>query len=66
MFNYCFSDILRKVIAQQVAATMVLPNKLPIVLSNEIAAHIVKLPEPEVSVNYLFIYILLVINHNYC
>jgi len=47
---FCFSDIIRKVIAQQVAALMVLPNKLPIVLSNEIAAHIVKLPEPEVSV----------------
>lgn len=29
---------------------MVLPNKLPIVLSNEIAAHVVKLPEPEVSI----------------
>jgi len=41
---------LRKVIAQQVAALMVLPNKLPIVLSNEIAAHVVKLPEPEVSI----------------
>jgi hypothetical protein len=46
---YCCSDVLRKVISQQVAATMVLPNKLPIVLSNEIATHIVKLPEPEVS-----------------
>uniref|UniRef100_A0A2S2QJV6 Extended synaptotagmin-2 n=1 Tax=Sipha flava TaxID=143950 RepID=A0A2S2QJV6_9HEMI len=41
------NDVLRKVISQQVAATMVLPNKLPIVLSNEIATHIVKLPEPE-------------------
>ncbi|XP_025204674.1 extended synaptotagmin-2 [Melanaphis sacchari] len=41
------NDILKKVIAQQVAALMVLPNKLPIVLSNEIAAHVVKLPEPE-------------------
>lgn len=28
---------------------MVLPNKMPIVLSNEIATHVVKLPEPEVS-----------------
>lgn len=28
---------------------MVLPNKLPIVLSNEIPTHVVKLPEPEVS-----------------
>jgi len=43
--------VLKKVISQQVAATMVLPNKLPIVLSNEIAAHVVKLPEPEVSKN---------------
>lgn len=47
---FCSSDIIRKVIAQQVAALMVLPNKLPVVLSNEIATHIVKLPEPEVSV----------------
>jgi len=40
--------VLRKVISQQVAATMVLPNKLPVVLSNEIPTHVVKLPEPEV------------------
>lgn len=42
--------MLRKVIAQQVAAMMVLPNKLPIVLSNDIAKQVVKLPEPEVGV----------------
>lgn len=46
--TFCFSDILRKVISQQVAALMVLPNKLPIVLSKDIPTHIVKLPEPEV------------------
>lgn len=33
---------------------MVLPNKLPIVLSNDIAHHVVKLPEPEVSAMIVF------------
>lgn len=46
---FYYSDILRKVISQQVAAAMVLPNKLPIVLSNDLAPQLVKLPEPEVS-----------------
>jgi len=36
---------------------MVLPNKLPIVLSNEIAAHVVKLPEPEVSTSIDYKYL---------
>ncbi|VVC33371.1 Hypothetical protein CINCED_3A007280 [Cinara cedri] len=41
------NDILQKVISQQVAALMVLPNKLPIVLSKDVPTHVVKLPEPE-------------------
>ncbi|XP_050541357.1 extended synaptotagmin-3 [Daktulosphaira vitifoliae] len=41
------NDVLRKVIAQQVSALMVLPNKIPIVLSNDVPTHHVKLPEPE-------------------
>ncbi|XP_050422686.1 extended synaptotagmin-3 isoform X2 [Adelges cooleyi] len=41
------NDVLRKVITQQVSALMVLPNKIPIVLSNDIAPQLVKLPEPE-------------------
>lgn len=43
------SDILRKVIIEQIASFMVLPNKLPITLSDEIPAVALKMPEPEVS-----------------
>lgn len=43
------SDILRKIIVEQVAAIMVLPNKLPIVLSDGVPALSLKMPEPEVS-----------------
>lgn len=41
------SDILRRIIVEQVAALMVLPNKLPIILSDEIEALCLKMPEPE-------------------
>lgn len=41
------SDILRRIIIEQVAAFMVLPNKLPIILSEEIEALSLKMPEPE-------------------
>lgn len=41
------SDILRRIIVEQVAAFMVLPNKLPIILSDEIEALSLKMPEPE-------------------
>ncbi|XP_035781378.1 extended synaptotagmin-2-like isoform X1 [Anopheles albimanus] len=41
------SDILRKIIVDQVAAIMVLPNKLPIVLSDGVPALSLKMPEPE-------------------
>lgn len=47
--------MLRKIIVEQVAAIMVLPNKLPITLSNEVAASTLKMPEPEViSIKYFF------------
>ncbi|KAJ1519323.1 hypothetical protein ONE63_004622 [Megalurothrips usitatus] len=41
------SDILRRIIVEQVAALMVLPNKLPITLSDVVSAQILKTPEPE-------------------
>ncbi|XP_049887465.1 extended synaptotagmin-2-A isoform X2 [Pectinophora gossypiella] len=42
-----FSDILRRCIVEQVAKMMVLPNKLPIKLSNEIPTVDLRMPEPE-------------------
>lgn len=50
------SDILRRIIVEQVAAVMVLPNKLPIILNDEVPAFSLKMPEPEVKIgnfNYL-------------
>lgn len=44
-----FSQALRKVIREQVAAIMVLPNKLVIPLSAEVPAEVLKMPEPEVK-----------------
>ncbi|XP_053697530.1 extended synaptotagmin-2 isoform X2 [Sabethes cyaneus] len=41
------SDILRKIIVEQVAAIMVLPNKLPIILNDTVPALSLKMPEPE-------------------
>lgn len=41
------SDILRKIIVDQVAAIMVLPNKLPIILNDGVPALSLKMPEPE-------------------
>ncbi|KAG5682384.1 hypothetical protein PVAND_011737 [Polypedilum vanderplanki] len=41
------SDILRRIIVEQIASMMVLPNKLPIVLSDQIEALSLKMPEPE-------------------
>lgn len=46
---FVFSDILRKIITEQVAAMMVLPNKLPIKLSDVVESATLKIPEPEVS-----------------
>lgn len=43
------SDMLRKIIVEQIAAVMVLPNKLPITLSDDVPAHTLKMPEPEVK-----------------
>ncbi|CAG9107919.1 unnamed protein product [Plutella xylostella] len=42
-----FSDILRRCIVEQVARLMVLPNKLPIKLSDEIPTVDLRMPEPE-------------------
>jgi hypothetical protein len=36
---------------EQVASMMVLPNKLPITLSDEVPATVLKMPEPEVCIS---------------
>ncbi|XP_059621381.1 extended synaptotagmin-2 isoform X2 [Phlebotomus argentipes] len=41
------NDMLRRIIIEQVGAIMVLPNKLPIKLSDELPAVTLKMPEPE-------------------
>lgn len=41
------NDMLRRIIVEQVGAIMVLPNKLPITLSDEVPAAMLKMPEPE-------------------
>ncbi|XP_017144749.1 extended synaptotagmin-2 isoform X2 [Drosophila miranda] len=41
------SDLLRRIIVEQIGAVMVLPNKLPISLSEEVSAVALKMPEPE-------------------
>ncbi|XP_024084996.1 extended synaptotagmin-2 isoform X3 [Cimex lectularius] len=41
------SDMLRRIIVEQVAAMMVLPNKLPIILSDAVPAQVLKFPEPQ-------------------
>lgn len=50
------SDILRKVIVEQIAAIMVLPNKLPITLSDQVPQQVLKMPEPEVSFGLVKLY----------
>lgn len=40
------SDMLRKIIVEQIGAIMVLPNKLPISLSDEVPSIALKMPEP--------------------
>lgn len=42
------SDMLRRIIVEQIGAIMVLPNKLPIALSSDVQAIALKMPEPEV------------------
>lgn len=44
-----FSEILRKTIVEQIAAIVVLPNKIIIPLSEEVPMESLKIPEPEVS-----------------
>lgn len=41
------NDMLRRIIVEQVGAIMVLPNKLPITLSDQVPAALLKMPEPE-------------------
>ncbi|XP_031626482.1 extended synaptotagmin-2 isoform X3 [Contarinia nasturtii] len=41
------SDMLRRIIIEQIGAIMVLPNKLPISLSDEVPSITLKMPEPE-------------------
>ncbi|XP_065356125.1 extended synaptotagmin-2 isoform X1 [Calliphora vicina] len=41
------SDLLRRIIVEQIGNVMVLPNKLPITLSDEVPATALKMPEPE-------------------
>lgn len=48
------SDLLRRIIVEQVANMMVLPNKLPIRLSDEVPSNTLKLPEPEVCIIFSF------------
>ena len=64
MFNICIgsvcdqevecvhSDILRRIIVEQVANIMVLPNKLSIQLSDVIPASVLKKSEPEVCIHF--------------
>ncbi|XP_066603635.1 extended synaptotagmin-2 isoform X2 [Prorops nasuta] len=42
-----FSEILRRIIVEQIAAKAVLPNKIVIPLSEDIPAEVLKIPEPE-------------------
>lgn len=49
-----FSDVLRRIIIEQIASMMVLPNKLPIKLSDIVEAAELKVPEPEVSYETYF------------
>lgn len=44
------SELLRKVIIEQIGAIMVLPNKLPITLNADVLASTLKMPEPEVYI----------------
>ncbi|XP_011502857.1 PREDICTED: extended synaptotagmin-1 isoform X2 [Ceratosolen solmsi marchali] len=42
-----FSDVLRKIITEQIAAIAVLPNKFSMPLSEDVPAQVLKTPEPE-------------------
>lgn len=50
------SDLLRRVIVEQMANIMVLPNKLPITLSDAVPAQSLKFPEPEVRTDKSIIF----------
>lgn len=49
------SDMLRRIITEQIGAIMVLPNKLPIALSNEVPSVALKMPEPEVLLLIMYL-----------
>lgn len=51
MKYYVYSEILRKTIIEQIAAIVVLPNKIVIPLSEQIPVEMLKVPEPEVKCN---------------
>lgn len=48
-FLYCFRDMLRKAVHEQVAAMMVLPNKFPVQLIQDIPLKSLKFSPPAVS-----------------
>lgn len=54
--------MLRRIIVEQVAAMMVLPNKLPIKLSEEVASTTLKFPEPEVGWRFLTMFKIVMVN----
>lgn len=53
--------MLRRIIVEQVAAMMVLPNKLPIKLSEAVPSTTLKFPEPEVLLSLSYYPALLVL-----
>lgn len=55
-----YSDILRRVIVDQIGHFLVLPNKLCLSLSNEVAPEILKIPEPAVSLPFFCLCLCLV------
>jgi len=63
--DFYFSEILRKTIIEQIAAIVVLPNKIIVPLSEEVPMETLKIPEPEVNIAAMFhmLYDLLFILH---
>lgn len=41
--------MLHRIVVEQIGAMMVLPNKLPIILSTTVPSQTLKTPQPEVS-----------------
>lgn len=57
------SDILRRCIVEQIAKMMVLPNKLPIKLSDEVPTVDLRMPEPEVHLLITYVCVLIVLRY---